>query len=740
LPKTKPTLALQILDALQNSRTGLDKRQLSRQISVSPAHKSAFKSALVELLNAGKIEKNDQRKFRLSGQLPPVLVVDFFGRDEDGELLACSDGSESTDTVIRLAPGNASTGPNSIGVGDRALVRLQPGQDGYQARVIRKLHAEDTATMLGVAQRDRAGWKVQSISRKNKTTMILRSKDNEKLTAGDLIRVAPVRGRIHGLQQVKLLETIGSMDQPKAASVLALAENDIKEGFSPEELEQAETAKPQKLGQRTDLRDIPLITIDPEDARDFDDAIHAHQDNDPKNPDGWVVWVAIADVAAFVPSGSPLDSGARKRGNSVYLPDRVVPMLPEQLSTDLCSLRPQTDRACMAVRMVFDAKGYKKGHNFVRGLMRSHARLTYEQAQAAIDGNSDTITKKLLKPVLQPLWSAFHALQIARTSREPLEIETDERKIRIKENGEVESITAKQRLDVHRLVEAFMVSANVCAAETLEQKNQPLIYRVHAPPDQSKIYALADFLTSIGSKWNKGQRASPARFNQLLRKVADTDMQQMVNQIVLRTQMRAVYDTKNIGHFGLSLDSYAHFTSPIRRYADLTVHRALIRACNLGEDGADDREQSELASIAEQITKTERTAMAAERDAASRYIAAHLADQVQAIFNARVSGVTKFGLFLTLDETGADGLVPIRSLGQEYFNYDEQAHTLIGRESGGRYRLGMAVKVRLLEANPLTGGLIFEMLSQPTAGAKPKRQVSRGTQGFKRNKKFKRRK
>ncbi len=735
-----------ILGALETASNGLDRRQLSRVLKIRPTQKSEFKAALVALLSAGKIEKNHRRRYQVAGKLPPVTVVEFHQLDEDGELLARPRDKGDTAPNIRLAPGNAASGPNSVGIGDVALVRLEPVDEGYVARIIRKLDSSEQGPMLGLIAKGQGGWRIESISRKNKSAFVLRREDGNLVSAGDLIRFQPNPGRRDGVRQAKLVEQIGSIHQPKAASLLALAENGIKEGFTPEEEAQASSATEPGLSAREDLRKLPLITIDPDDARDFDDAVHAHADTDPTNPGGWVVWVAIADVAAFVPPGSPLDVGAQRRGNSIYLPDRVVPMLPEALSADLCSLRPDEDRACLAVRMVLDASGHMRSHKFTRGLMRSHARLTYEQAQSAIDGKPDDQTRALLEPYLQPLWAAWAALQTARDKREPLEIETTERRIRIGDQGEILSITAKQRLDAHRLIEAYMVQANVCAAETLEQKQQPLIYRVHEVPEQAKIHGLAEFLRSIGLKWAKGERPTPSRFNQLLRKVAGTDMMQMVNQIVLRSQMRAIYDTRNIGHFGLALDRYAHFTSPIRRYADLTVHRALIKACGLGKDGATDQEQVALKGIAEQITATERAAMAAERDAMSRYVAAHLSEQVQASFTARISGVTRFGLFLTLDETGADGLVPVRSLGDEYFHHDEHAHALIGRDSGARFRLGMAVKVRLLEANPATGGLIFEMLSRPEPGSKPKRsggghkQHGPSHRGKGRSKSFKRRK
>ncbi len=728
-----PLLSEQILAALAQSKEGLDKRQLAKAIALRPNLRSEFKSVLLGLLTDGKIEKTDRRKYQIFGQLPPVLVVDFTAMDTDGELLARPQkATNNTAPIIRLAPGEAARGPATIGVGDSALVRLTPTDDGYEARIIRKLTRSEFGPALGIVVKTPRGFRIESISRKSKTTRMLRRADEAVVKDGDLIRFSSLPSRKNGVKEAKLVEHIGNQNQPKSASLLTLAEHRIAEGFSPAEEEQAQTAQTPKLGDRSDLRDLPLITIDPEDARDFDDAVHAHVDTDPKNQNGWVVWVAIADVAAFVSCDSALDRGARKRGNSVYLPDRVVPMLPERLSADLCSLRPDEVRATLAVRMVFDEMGHKIGHTFVRGLMRSHARLTYEQAQAAIDGNCDETTKPILENLLKPLWGAYTALQKARAVREPLEITTTERKIRIGQNGTILSITAKKPLQAHRLIEEFMVQANVSAAQSLHEKGQPLIYRVHDTPEQAKIFALSEFLGTIGMKWTKTGRILPARFNQLLRKVAGTDMAQMVNQVVLRSQMRAIYDTKNIGHFGLSLAQYAHFTSPIRRYADLTIHRGLIRAYGLGNDGASDQEVSELKAIAEEISTTERTAMAAERDAASRYVAAYLSEHIRAEFTAHISGVTRFGLFLTLDESGADGLVPVRSLGDEYFHYEEHAHALIGRDTGGRFTLGQAVNVRLLEANPVSGGLLFEMLSPPIAGTKPKRGKRPDHHGHKR--------
>jgi ribonuclease R len=466
------------------------------------------------------------------------------------------------------------------------------------------------------------------------------------------------------------------------------------------------------LKGREDLRDIPLITIDPADARDHDDAVYAQKDEDPKNPGGWIVWVAIADVAAYVRPATNLDREARDKGNSTYFPDRVEPMLPERLSNGLCSLKEGENRATMAVRMVFDKDGKKVGHKFVRGLMRSHAKLSYEQAQAAIDGNPDETTGPIMEAILYPLWNAYHAMLKGRLKRSPLQIESAERRIRMTD-GEITSIEPRVSLEAHRLIEEMMIQANVCAAETLEQKKIPLLYRVHDAPSQEKLFNLADFLGTIGKPCTKGEPATTKRFNKLLDETREGEHAEVVNEVVLRTQMQAIYSPENVGHFGLNLDRYAHFTSPIRRYSDLIVHRGLIRALGLGKDGLTDREIAELPAIAEHVVMTERRSMAAERDAMDRYIAAFLEDRVGATFTGRITGVTRFGLFIRLDETGADGLVPVSTLGNEYFTHDDRSHALVGERSGLRWTLGRTVEVKLREATPVTGGLLFEMLSEP---------------------------
>ncbi len=650
---------------------------------------------------------------RVNGELPPVLVAEVVERDADGDLFVRPANYDDA-PLMRLAPDREESRGGAPGLGDRALVRLETLESGeVQAKLIKTLGA-GVHRILGVVRKAKGEARIEPVDRRVKDQLILLTADAKDVREGDLVLVQPVGGqnRRFGPKPARVLERVGREDEPRAASLIAIHSHSIPTGFSEAAEAEAEAAKPPTLKGREDLRAIPLVTIDPEDARDHDDAVFAQADDDKANPGGWIVWVAIADVAAYVRAGSALDREAWTKANSVYFPDRVEPMLPERLSAGLCSLREGEERASMAVRMVFGADGRKRSHRFVRGLMRSAAKLSYGEAQAAIDGAPGDKTGPLLEPVLKPLWAAYRTVCKAREARSPLDIDSPERRIVMDRGGEVVSIDKRERFDAHRLIEEFMIQANVCAAETLEQKKSPLIYRIHDAPSQEKLFNLGDFLSTIGLTWNKGEPARTDRFNRLLGETREGPHAEVVNEVVLRTQMQAQYSPDNIGHFGLNLDRYAHFTSPIRRYADLVVHRALIRALKLGDDGLTDTEIARLEHTADHITAAERAAMAAERDATDRYVAAFLKDRVGAEFTGRITGVTRFGLFIRLSETGADGLVPVSSLGGEYFIHDDRAHALVGERTGRRFRLGARVEVRLTEATPITGGLLFEMLSE----------------------------
>ena len=719
-----------VIEAVKLGEGQFGKREIARALKLKGTEaKWALKDALEALEAEGVINRNSDRCYTLAGALPAVTVVEITDRDNDGELLATPVRHDRAAPRIRLAPGEGAggKGQTALGIGDRALVRLSPDDEGgYEARLIKRL-GQSAHKILCILRKPSSGpMRLLPVDRRSRHELVPARGEADKADDGDLVLCQIAKERRNGLKTAEITEVVGPATGPGAGSIIALYSHGVPQGFSETEQREADTVKPAKIRDREDLRDLPLITIDPDDAKDHDDAVWAAPDENPKNEGGWQVIVAIADVAAYVTPGSALDRGAFKRGNSVYLPDRVVPMLPERLSNDLCSLREQEERPCMAVRMVFDKQGNKTGHRFLRGWMKSAAKLSYTQAQTAIDGGDGGPANALLDSVLRPLWGAYFAVREARNRREPLEIDAPERRVRVGADGKVVGVEVRERFDAHKLIEEFMIQANVCAAETLEKHKTPLIYRVHEQPSKEKIEGLAAYLPTVGLKWTRGERVQTSRFNQLLKQAKSSEHYETINEVVLRSQSQAVYDTDNQGHFGLHLDRYAHFTSPIRRYADLTVHRALIRALKLGSDGQSDEERSRLEVIAEEITHAERRAMAAERDAVDRFIALYLADKIGSEFSGRITGVTRFGLFVRLHETGADGLVPISTLGQERFEHVEAEHALVGLETGTRFRLGMSVTVRIEEAQPVTGGLLLDILTPGEKGPKPKSRFRHG--------------
>jgi len=620
---------------------------------------------------------------------------------------------------------SAERGAPALGVGERAVVRFVPGAaGGWEARIIRALGGAPDR-VLGIYRRRRDGGIIEPTDRKLRSEFRVAPGDSGEARDGEIVLAEVHTQQALGLPAARIVERLGDSANPRAFSLIAIHSHGIPTSFSPDALALAEGAKPVTLGQRADLRTIPLVTIDGADARDFDDAVWAEPD--PEQDGAWHVIVAIADVAWYVRPDDALDRAAEERGNSVYFPDRVVPMLPEALSNELCSLKPGVDRACLAVDLWIDAEGRLRRHRFQRGLMRSAARLTYEEVQDAIEGRTNPTTAPLREPVLRPLYDAFAALERARHRRGTLELDLPERRIMLDEDGRVMRIEPRRRLDSHRLIEEFMIAANVAAAETLERLRHPCLYRVHDAPDPAKLEALREFLHGIGIPGlglAKGQVVKPRHFSEILRRAADTPYAMLVPQLVLRSQAQAVYSPMNIGHFGLALRRYAHFTSPIRRYADLLVHRGLIAALSLPGAEAEPVTGKDFAGIGEQVSMTERRAAAAERSAADRYIAAFLAERVGARFAGRINGVTRAGLFVTLSETGADGLVPMRSLPGDYYDHDEARHRLVGRRTHRSFTLGNEVEVVLAEADIVTGSLRFTLIDE--APTRPGARHARG--------------
>lgn len=692
------------------------KRDIAKAFALRGEDRIWLKDILRDLQDEGLLTKERKRLARV-GALAHVAVLDIFGRDADGVLLAhpteAVGNGEPPVIAIRVSRGGGGPIP---GVGDRVLAKTFPTDDAtgpaYTGRVM-KIFEKRTEAVLGVFRVLQDGtFRIEPVERRQPELVVDKEFQNGAKN-GDLVEVEPARASRYGLPRAKVLAVLGSLTSEKAVSMIAIHAHDIPHIFPADVIAEAEAVKPATLAGREDWRDLPLVTIDPADAKDHDDAVFAISDPDEKNPGGVVVTVAIADVAAYVRYGSALDREALKRGNSVYFPDRVVPMLPERISNDLCSLREGQGRPALAVRMTFSADGRKLRHSFHRIMMKSAAKLAYSQAQAAIDGAPDDKTGPILDTVLKPLWGAYAVVKRGRETRQPLELELPERKILLKEDGTVDRVVVPERLAAHKLIEEFMIQANVAAAETLEAKRQALVYRIHDAPSLAKQESLREFLQTLGLSLARGAQMRPNQFNGILDRVRGADHEGLVNEVVLRTQMQAEYSPSNIGHFGLNLKRYAHFTSPIRRYADLIVHRGLIAALGFGAGGLTQDEAERLEEVSALISATERRAMAAERDTVDRLIAAHLAERVDDRFDARISGVTKSGLFVQLPQYGADGFIPVSSLEGDYYIYDETARSLFGERTGKGYQLADRVEVRLIEVAPMAGAMRFEMLTDP---------------------------
>ncbi|MEP3676230.1 ribonuclease R [Sulfitobacter sp.] len=726
----------EILEWIEQNPTLTAKRDIAKAFGIKGAARIDLKRLLKELEAEGHLEKR-KKSYADPERLPPVSVLLVTGAGRDGDLYAkpMEWGGEGVEPIVLMIPRAADP---ALGEGDRILARLTlvKGEDHhYEGRLIRRI-GSNPKKIVGIFRKQAEGGRIKPIDKGADKEWIVSADATGGAKEGELVEaeLAGPKGRM-GLPRARIVERLGDPSAPKAVSLIAIHEHSIPDDFPDDVIAQADAAEPMGLKGREDLRTLPLVTIDPSDARDHDDACFAEADTDPANEGGHILWVAIADVAAYVTPGSALDREARKRGNSTYFPDRVVPMLPDVLSGDLCSLHEGVERACIAVRMVLDKDGNKLRHDFHRGLMKSPASLHYEEVQEAMDGASNARTEPMLETVIKPLYAAYDALVAARERRQPLELNLPERRIELDDNGTVRSVNFRMRLDAHRLIEEFMVLANVAAAETLIAKKTPLLFRTHEEPTPQKLDALRETAAAAGYTLAKGQVLQTAHLNRLLDQAAGTDDAELINISTLRSMTQAYYGPDHIGHFGLALRSYAHFTSPIRRYADLIVHRALITAHGWGKDGLSPHDIEDMEATGAHISDTERRSMIAERDTTDRYLAAFLSERVGNEMTGRVSGVARFGAFVKLDETGADGLIPMRNLGREYFHHDADSSTLMGSDTGMMIGLGQRVTVRLSEVTPITGGIALELLEiedqkipqgrKSPAGKSPRRKGAR---------------
>nr|WP_324827402.1 VacB/RNase II family 3'-5' exoribonuclease [Qipengyuania sp. Z2] len=702
----------QILEFLQGSDTPAGKREIAKAFGLKGQEKIALKKRLKDMAEEGLIDGKRTAYHRMGG-VPKVTVLKVVDID-DGQPIAEPENwaPDAPGKPPRLVVKETKKMP-ALKRGDRFLSRTEETPNGWRAHPMKKLPAR-TEGMMGVVEFDGAGkpWLAPVDKRVRESAPIGELGEAKE---GELV-LAERMGK-SARSPVKIVEVVGDPLAPKSFSLIAIAKHGIPHIFAPEAIAEAQLATelPLSPDHREDLRGIPIVAIDPADARDHDDAIWA----EPDGKGGYRAIVAIADVSFYVRPGGQLDREARKRGNSVYFPDRVVPMLPEVLSADVCSLKQDVDRAAMACHFVIAADGTISDWRFTRAIVRLARNIAYEDAQAAIDAGE-------APEYLQNLWGAWKLLAEARAARDPLELELPERQVRLDDNGQIAEIAVRDRLDAHRVVEDFMISANVAAAKALEAKTAPVVYRIHEQPSREKLISFREYLATQGRKFALGQVITPGIFNRMLKDIADPAEKALIMEAVLRSQTQAYYGPANMGHFGLALGSYAHFTSPIRRYSDLLVHRALVDAYKLEQpkpkmdlpesSGLADRDRDALHQITDAISQTERRAMEAERDTIDRYVAAWLSGRVGETFDTRITGVQAFGFFATIEKLGGDGLVPVSTLGREYFRYDEAAKKLVGESTGTEYATGDRLRLKLAEANALTGALKFEV---PDADGSP---------------------
>ncbi|WP_088182735.1 ribonuclease R [Sphingobium sp. Z007] len=714
----------EVMDFIATSDQPAGKREIAKAFGLKGQEKIALKALLKDMADEGLIDLGPARAFHKMGGVPKVTVLRIIDVD-DTTLIATPERWEAEGQPAPRLRVLERGKRGALTIGDRILARTEEAGRGYVAHVMKKL-AKAEEELLGVVEvmADGKLWLRPVDKRIRKDTPI---SDVGNAKPGDLVLAEP-HGRPPRIA-ARVTDILGDPFAPRSFSLIAIHKHGIPHVFPERVEEEAITASalPLHEDKREDLRHLPIVAIDPSDARDHDDAVWATPDDDEANAGGYKAIVAIADVSYYVRPGSALDKEARKRGNSVYFPDQVVPMLPHDLSSDMCSLRAGQDRAAMACHLTINAQGKVTAWRFTRAVIRVAAVLAYEDAQAAIDGDKDNA---LLEPALKPLWACWALLRKARDARDPLALDLPERRVVLDEHGKIVSVAVRERLDAHMLIEDYMIAANVAAAKALEAKKAPVMYRVHEAPSRDKLVALKDYLATFDMDFALGQVIRPATFNALIRKIAESEEKEQIMVQILRSQTQAYYAPQNMGHFGLALGSYAHFTSPIRRYADLLVHRALVGAYSLelpAPKGGTIPDRSSLSQddyenmgrVGELISGHERRAMEAERDTVDRYVAAFLSAHVGEIVKARITGVQNFGFFATVDGLGGDGLVPVSTMGAEHFFYDEAGKALQGVESGDRYTVGQRLELRLAEADPINGSLRFELPDNPAPRGGP---------------------
>lgn len=675
----------EITSFISASSSSVRVRDIAQAFGIAP-QKRAY---LRKLLNEIALEPETQ-------PTQSVSLYEVCSIDNDGIALARRIDAEQHEPALPLILSDARRTP---ALSQRFLGRIRHAQSAEQIEVIRIL-GRQPERLFGRIFKTSAGWQFENASKGRQE--IFKCADVPELSlAEDCLVEALPDGKAGRTSVVRPIKNLGSIHHPDAFAALAIAEFELPHHFSEAASKQAAQATIPDLTDRTDITHLPLVTIDGEDAKDFDDAVFA----EPIENNQWRLIVAIADVAYYVQADSALDKEARLRGNSVYLPGTVVPMLPEILSNGLCSLRPHENRACMCVEMVITADGKKISHRFFRGLMKSHSRLTYTQVQAVIDGTFTESELGLPAGVLTHLIASFHSLFGARQKRGTLNLNIAEAKIEFDADKKPTRIVHNHQQQAHQLIEEFMILANICAAETLESAKKLCVFRIHDRPDPEKLDNLHELTQSLNLPFSKGQVITPHLLNQLLSTVKDTPAETAVNEAVLRAQARAIYDISNIGHYGLGLTKYAHFTSPIRRYADLLVHRSLLQLLDSAAAVQKTLTTEHAQEITAHISQTEQRAAKAERRTIARFAALLSTDRIGTQISAKISGIVSSGLFVRLDDGVTEGFIHRKSLPDDYYDITDSGMSFHGKSAGWKFTIGMEIEATLLSVDIASGGL-----------------------------------
>jgi ribonuclease R len=680
VPARNPdSYAEEILAALERAGAPLTLVELREGLAIQGRERAAFGAALGELERSGRVVKNRAGSF-LAARRIDVIAGRIEGHRDGHGFLVPDDGSAQ----VFLPPAEM----RQLMHGDRASVRIS-GQDprGRPQGAVVEVLERSNRRIVGRLHKEHGVLFLVPEDRRITLDILIPPADAGSAKAGQVATVELIAQPSKHAQPIgRVAEVLGNYTDPGMEIEIALRKFDLPHEFSKKSLAAArampEEVRPEDLKGRRDLRNIPFVTIDGETAKDFDDAVFATRDGK-----GFNLKVAIADVSHYVRPGDALDEDARERGTSVYFPRRVIPMLPEKLSNGLCSLNPNVDRLAMVCDMAIAPDGKVTRYEFYAAVFRSKARLTYSAVW-------EMLSKEKANQDLKSLHEVYKALSHERSRRGAIDFETVETKMVFDDKGKILRIVPEPRNEAHRLIEECMLAANVCAGNFLSERKHPVLYRVHDVPAPEKVAALRDFLAELGLALPGGEKPAPKDYAQILEKIKARPDFLLLQTILLRSLKQAVYTPENLGHFGLAFDAYVHFTSPIRRYPDLLVHRAIKAVLSNQKYSGIDWE-----GTGRHCSETERRADDASRDVENWLKCFYMQDHVGGVYEGRVTGVTSFGLFVMLDDYFVDGLVHISELGRDYFRFEPTRHMLLGERTGKRYRLADRLKVKLVRVD-----------------------------------------